>query len=325
MNLQILATNMSNHRMYDITEIVIDPSWTTALDSQPGKFEFSIIEDATVFLHSGDLIEANVDGKSFFKGKVFTRKKKNSPLWQIVAYDSLRYLKNEDTIVFDASSVSTRFKKICETQGIPYQILDPVSYHCPAAIMDNKTYFSMLENALEDTRLNAGGMRYCIRDNAGRLVFSTLNRLITKLVVGDQSLLTDYNYQATIDQAANAVKVIREDANRNTREIYTAIDAKNIEKWGRLQIVENVSDAELNQAQLQQQANALLRENNQEVKTISLSAIGSMEISAGSSFILRLSDLHNESMGNDQLALVTRCTHSLGKVHTMDLEVEVVT
>ncbi|WEI91863.1 XkdQ/YqbQ family protein [Enterococcus casseliflavus] len=324
MNLQILETSMVNRQMYDISEIVSDPRWTTGIASQPGKLEFTILDDRSVYLRSGDIIEAKADGKTFFKGKVFIRKKQHAKLWQIVAYDNLRYLKNEDTIVFGASSISARFKRICETQGMPYRILDHVPYNCPAAVMDNKTYFSMLEDSLADTRLNYGGMRYSIRDNAGTLEFATFNRLITKLVLGDASLLTDYSYEATIDQAANAVKVIREDSEKNTREIYTASHGGNIEKWGRLQIVETVSEADLNASQLQQQANALLRAKNEEVKKINVSAIGSMEISAGNSFILRLKELEREGIGNDNLALVTSCTHHLGKTHTMNLEVEVV-
>lgn len=324
MNLQILETSINNREMYDISEIASNPRWTTGTSSQPGKFEFSVNVDKVVFIRSGDIIEAKSDGKTFFKGKVFIRRKSKSMLWQIIAYDNMRYLKNEDTLVFGASSVSNRFKKICETQGLKYKVLDQVPYNCPAAVMDNKTYFSMLEDSLEDTRINYSGMRYGIRDNAGTLEFFSYNRMITKLVIGDNSLMTDYDYEASIDDSANAVKVIREDSEKKSREIYTASHSGNIEKWGRLQIVETVSDADLNSSQLQQQANSLLRENNKEVKTLGLEAVGSFEIQAGNSFILRVSDLQKDGIGNDSLALVTSCVHNLGSVHTMSLQVEVV-
>lgn len=311
--------------MYDISEIVSNPKWTTSIDSQPGKFEFTIYEDHAVFLRSGDIIEAKANGKTFFKGKVFTRKKTKKPkLWQVVAYDTLRYLKNEDTIVFDASSASSRFKTICETQGLSYRILDNVPYNCPAAVMDGKTYFSMLEDSLEDTKLNYGGMRYGIRDNDGILEFYAYNRMITKLVLGDNSLMTDYDYEVSIDESANSIKVIREDSEKKSREVYTASHSGNIEKWGRLQIVETVNDADLNSSQLQQQANSLLRENNREFKSLRIEAIGTLEIQAGNSFTLSVSDLQREGVKDDSLALVTSCVHNLGKVHTMSLQVEVV-
>jgi len=324
MNLQILETSINNREMYDISEIVSNPKWTTGTSSQPGKFEFSVNVDEVVFIRSGDIIEAKSEGKTFFKGKVFIRRKSKSMMWQIVAYDNLRYLKNEDTLVFGASSAANRFKTICETQGLKYKILDQVPYNCPAAVMDNKTYFSMLEDSLEDTRINYGGMRYGLRDNAGTLEFFSFNRMITKLVIGDKSLLTDYDYEVSIDESANSIKVIREDSEKKTREVYTASHSGKMEKWGRLQIVETVNDADLNSSQLQQQANSLLRENNKEFKSLGIESVGTLEIQAGKRFILRLSDLQKDGIGKDSLALVTSCVHNLGKVHTMSLQVEVV-
>jgi len=324
MIIQILETSINNRQMYDITEIVSNPRWSTGTGSQPGKFEFSMIEDRVVFLQHGDTIEAKADGKTFFKGKVFIRRKKKEKTWSIVAYDNLRYLKNEDTIVFDASTASTRFKKICETQGLPYKILDHSGYNCPAAVMDKKSYFSMLEDSIEETQKGYNGMRYGIRDNAGTVEFYSYNRMVTKLVLGDQSLMSDYDFQSSVDEAYNAVKVVREDSETKKREVFTAQHAGNISKWGKLQMVETVSDADLNSSQLQQQANDLLRENNKETKTLSFPAVGNMQIQAGNSFILRLADLKRAGVGNDSLALVHSCTHQFGPVHTMDLEVEVI-
>lgn len=322
MKLEIFETSIVNRQMYNISEIVSNPRWTTGTGSQPGKFEFSILEDKVVFLRTGDIIEVKADGKAIFKGKIFIRKKKKHKSWQITAYDNLRYLKNEDTIVFGASSASARFKTICQTQGLPYRILDNVGYNCAAAIMDKKTYFSMMEDSLEETR-NGYGMRYGIRDNAGTVEFCAFNRMITKLVLGDQSLVTDYDYESSIDDAYNSVKVIRENEDKKTREVYTATHAGNIEKWGKLQMVENVSDADLNSSQLQKQANDLLRENNKETRTLSLEAVGNISVQAGNSFILRLADLQHDGVGKDSLALIHSCTHEFGGVHTMSLDVEV--
>jgi len=322
MKIQILETSINNNQVYDITEIVSQVRWTTGLDSQPGKLEFSILEDKAVFLRAGDIIEVIADGKKLFKGKVFVRKKKKEKLWQITAYDNLRYLKNEDTIVFGAGTASARFTKICQTQGVPYKVLDNSGYNCAAVVQDKKTYFTMIDEAIRETR-TGNYMRYGIRDNYGTLEFFALNRFVTKLVLGDGSLVTGYNYEASIDDAYNAIKVIREDKDTETREVYASTHSGNIAKWGRLQMVENVSDADLNSAQLKQQAADLLAEHNKETKTLSLDCVGSLDIQAGCSFVLRLADLQRDSIGNDNLGLVTSCTHSLESIHAMDLEVEV--
>lgn len=323
MNIKVLETSMQNRQQYDISELVSDLKWSTGLDSQPGTVSFSMIDDPVVFLRSGDIIELQIDGKKIFKGKTFIRGKNKEAKWKITAYDNMRYLKNEDTLIFQASSSSARFQKICQTQGLPYKVLDKSPYNCTPVIEDAHSYFSMLQDALGETRKSYGA-RYGIWDNYGTLEHFDLNRMITKVVLGDGSLMTDYSYDVSIDDAYNSVKVMREDKDKKKREIFTASHSGNIEKWGKLQMVETISDAELNSSQLQKQANDLLKENNKETKTVSLDSIGYVGLRAGNTFILRLSDLKKDGIGNDSLALITRCDHSFEGAHTMSLEVEVV-
>lgn len=323
MKIQLLETSVRNNQQYDISEICSPPKWTTSTLSQPGKLEFEMLDDEKVFLLEGDIIEMIVDGKKIFKGKVFIREHKKDGKWRIVAYDAMRYLQNEDTLVFSASSASSRFQTICRTQGIPFKVLDQSSYACTAVVEDKHTYYSMLDDAIEETRKNQK-IRYGFWDNYGTLEFFNLNRMVTNLVIGDNSLLIDYDYSASIDDAANSVKVMREDKETGKREIFTAQNAVNIARWGKLQIVETISDADLNSSQLQAKANALLNEKNRVTKTISLEAIGDLTIRAGKSFTLRLSNLTRDGIGNDNLVLVTSCRHDFSDGHKMNLTVEVV-
>ena len=124
MKIKIYETSSRNQQKYDITDIVSGPKWTTGLNSQPGIFEFSMEIDSVVYLRDGDTIELVIDGKNVFKGKVFNRKKSKQKLWKIVAYDSKRYLQNQDTIVFGVNKLSDRFNNICQIQGIPHKVLD---------------------------------------------------------------------------------------------------------------------------------------------------------------------------------------------------------
>src|SRR5699024_440523 len=113
--------------------------------------------------------------------------------------------------------------------------------------------------------------------------------------------------EASIDDAYNSVKVMREDREKKKREIYTAKHNGNIEKWGKLQMVETISDAYLNSSQLQKQAKDLLSQHNKETKSISFEAVGYLSLRAGNSFILRLADLRRDYVGKDNLALITKC------------------
>ena len=111
MKIQILETSMQNREQFDISEMCTPPVWSTSIESQPGTLQFEMIDDARVFLRNGDVIEMKIDGKLYFKGKVFNRSRGKNRQWKITAYDSTRYLKNEDTLVFNASSASSRSKQ----------------------------------------------------------------------------------------------------------------------------------------------------------------------------------------------------------------------
>lgn len=322
MKLQVYEISSRNRQKYDISSIVSDPKWTTGLDSQAGTFEFGIEEDKAVFLRDGDIIEVLCDGKKTFRGKVFDRKKSKSKIWKIKAYDNMRYLQNKDTIVFDANRLSDRFNKICQLQGLPHKVLDQNSYNCADKVEDNESYFSMLESAMQEVR-NNNNARFAIRDNFGTLELFNLNRGVTKLVLGDKSLLSDYDYQASIDGSYNAVKVIKEDSKTKQRQVYTATNKGLIDRWGKLQMVEKVTDSDVNNAQLKQKANDLLKANAKEVRTLTLKAVGVFPLQAGNSVTLKIEALQREGIANGSLALITKCVHNLSKDHTMDLEVEV--
>lgn len=324
MTLEVFTTSIENGKQYDISTITGDLKWITSIDSQPGKLEFTVLEDEAVYLRNGDMIEAKSGGKTFFKGKVFIRQKKKTKLWRIVAYDNMRYLKNEDTIVFEASTAAQRFKKICEIQGLPYKILADSVYNCPAVVADKKSYFSMLEDALEETRTGTQDARYCIHDDAGTLTFVALEQMNLPYILGDESMITEYDFESSIEDAYNTVKVTREDKDKKNREVYVAEDQANVKKWGKLQLLETASDAELNAQQLQQKADDLLKINNKETQTLSLESVGLLTIKAGNSFNLRLKDLSGDGFERDRVALVHSCTHNLGEIHTMSMEVEVV-
>ena len=309
---------------YDLSEIISEPEWYTSIDGQPGKFTFKILDDPNVFYKNGDMIEFSNGGKTYFKGKIFKRQKTKDDLWQITAYDNLRYLQNEDTIVFDASTAAERFKRICETQGLPYKIGMAPGYKCAAVVADGKTYFTMLDEALQETRRAANDSRYAFYDDAGTVRFVALQELNTPLLLGDRSLISDYDYESSIDDAFNAIKVVRENEKNKTREVYVASDSKTIGEWGKLQKVEKANDADLNAQQLQQMAKDKLRELNVVGVTFKLDSVGDFRVRAGNSFNLVLEDMRREWGRTQCVVLVHSCTHRFSPVHTMSLDVEVV-
>lgn len=322
MTLRIFGRKLSNGKSYELTEIVSNVQWFTSIESQAGKLTFSMVDDDEVFYHSGDIVDAFFDNNKFFSGRIFIRQKQEDRLWRMTAYDKLRYLQNEDMLIFKVTSAAERFGRICKLQGLKHSIGNVTGHKCKSYIADGKTYFTILDDAIRETK-HATGKQLIIYDNAGTLRLTTVTELKTNLLLGDKSLITNFDYQSSIDDAINSVKVVREDEKKKTRQVYIAQNKANIAQWGKLQKVENAKDSKMNARQLQKQADDLLKQSNRETSTLSLESVGDMKVRAGSSFNLSLSDLRREWGKTTKVALVKSCTHTFTPAHTMSMEVGV--
>ncbi|SEN73514.1 hypothetical protein SAMN04488134_101771 [Amphibacillus marinus] len=321
MNIEFLIQNINNGRTFDIGELASNIEWSTDVDFQPGKFTFNLLQHNDVSVSEGDIIRFKFEGRNIFYGRVF-KKAKSEGLWSITAYDRLRYLQNTDTVVFGALPSHEVFTHICRLNNLPFRIVNASRYSCTPAIQDKKSYFAMIQDALDQTLVNHG-LWYIIRDNFGTLEHISLNSLITSLVIGDLSMATSYSYESSIDDSYNVVKLSMENKETNKREVYLVRDSSLETKWGKLQYHESVN-GDLNPAQIASQANKMLQALKVVNKTFRIDCLGVKEISAGSGIVLQFKDLESEGLGKPKLAIVSKCTHSWGKTHEMSIDLKVV-
>lgn len=321
MDVEFLIQNINNGRTYDIGDIASNIEWVTDIDFQPGKFTFNMLKHDDVLVNEGDIIRFRFDGRNIFYGKVF-KKAHSDGLWTITAYDGLRYLQNTDTVVFAAARSHDVFAHICRLNNLPFRVVNASAYSCPPVIQDKKSYFSMIQDSLDRTLINQG-MWYIIRDNFGTLEHVALNSLITNLVIGDESVATSYSYESSIDDSYNVVKLTKENKETNKREVYLVRDSSLETKWGKLQYHESVN-GDLNTAQIAEQANNMLKSLRQPKKTFKVDCLGVKEIRAGSGVVLQFADLEHEGLAKPKLAVVSKCSHSWDKTHTMSIDLRVV-
>lgn len=310
-------------KVWDVSDLICGSmKWSTEIGgSFPGKLDFKLLEDPQLTVQNGDLLTVKIDGQDLFKGTIRKKSFQQKNGLSLVAYDSMIFLKSKDTVVFGVGNASSRFAQVCQLANVPYNVIDQSDYNCPEWVADQKTFFEMIQESIDQTR-KATKSRYMITDSFGKLEFLSLNRLISTLVLGDESLVTDYTFESSIEEAYNSIKVIKEDSKDKTRTIALAKDDKSIARWGLLQDVATPEESEMNQAQMQNQADNLLKESNKETKTLSLECLGRVGIKAGSTITLEIEKLRKEGLYGKQV-LVTRCEHTFDKIHTMSLELEV--
>lgn len=324
-SLQILRK--SDNSLIDISTLVGDITHTTSMIDNPGKLTFFVQKDPNGVIstiQNGDKIFFKKGGKTpvgIFCGYVFSVGFDATEVFKVTAYDSIRYLKNEDNMLIKNMTVSQIFEKICVENQIPYRIVTPINYIPAAKIYTGKTLYSILKECIQKAEVDAWqnrqtSIKYIIRDNYGTLELISANNLLTNIIIGEQSLLCSYQYETSIDKGTyNSIKLVkkRKDTNSIT---YLQKDDNSIKNWGILQKVFQ-ADENLNEAQAKEYANNLLKAYCKETKTLSLSALGVMGMNAGIGFKLNI-----PSLGQQVNMYILEATHKYtNDFHTMDLSV----
>ena len=156
-------------------------------------------------------------------------------------------------------------------------------------------------------------------DDGNGVALREAGNMISNVVIGDKSLLTDYTYKTDIDsQTYNSIKLARPNKSTGLWETFVAQDSNNIAQWGLLQLYQTV-DEDANDAQIQAQAQVSLQYYNQRMRTISVSSLGVPGLRAGQMVLMKVPDLGDINL--DQYVLLEKVTHTWkNETHTMEFE-----
>ncbi len=319
-HLQIIAEDRERDRLIDLTGLTCRVQWTDTVAYRPGCLMLELI-DPTIRLSHGGRIQLYSDGVGLFSGFIMYISCGSDGRMTVYAYDQRRYLNNMDMRSFSYASSSEIFTKICEDLQLPYQVRDPSTYKLGTILGDRRSNFSILEEALEETALQSG-QKFLLRDCFGKLEHVHTDSLQSNLLLGDNDLLTEYQYTSDIRQNTyNAILLVQNNDQKQTR--YLAENPQKIAAWGRLQYIES-ADGTLNQAQVQERAERLLQEKCREKKSLRLQALGDLRIYAGCSFYLSAEALVKQGIAAGSRVMALSCTHDFWPdSHMMSIEAEI--
>lgn len=288
--------------------------WVTHRQGSPGELLFTVKNDDTLKIEEGNAVHFQYEGEKVFYGYIFEKSEDKESFVDIVAYDQLRYLKNKDTYVYSNKRADQVVKMISNDFGLTTGKLENSKYKIPNRVEDNTSLFDMIGNALDLTLQNTGE-QFILFDDFGKLSLKRMQSMALDVLV---NMLTaeDYKYVSSIDSDTyNRVKLIRENEEKGTREIFISQDGKNINNWGVLQHFDTVSEDENGKSK----ANALLELYNSKNKTLEVkNQLGDVRVRGGSMVPvgLQLSDTRVSNM-----MMVEKCTHYFSKdKHFMDLD-----
>lgn len=301
-------------QIYEISELVTSVSYTDKLNDGCSKLEFSYIDDDLV-IKNGNVVRFKYDDTNIFYGYVFKVSRNKGKEITVTAYDQLRYCKAKDTIVVKNDTITTLVNKMCNYFNLRKGVLTDTKYKLPVSVQDDKTWLDIIYTAIEDTLTNTGRW-YCLRDEFGNIALRDLEDLTLNLILGDETLAYDYEYEKSIDNDFyNQIKLVSDNETTGKRDVYITKDSDSIAKYGLLQYFE-VLDKNYNSSQAKAKADALLQLYNREVETLELKCLGDVRVRAGSSFYGQIEDI-----GLNKRLIVKSVTHEFVPVHTMSLEV----
>lgn len=323
-NVRMITQNKVTGVTYDISNSVKSIQYDTSItDTQAGTLKFTLVKQDAWKPKEGDIVRFSYNSQNVFYGKVFKANVKAKDGWQVTCYDLLRYLKNEDTLVLPSMTSGQVVRKVCEVNNLPCRIVDDSPYYAPEIIHDKKSYFSMIDDAIGKAIINTGNW-YCIRDSFGVIEHRSLLSMRTNLLLGDKSLVGDFDYEFSIDDSYNVVKLTKDNKETNKREVYEVYDSYNVGVWGKLQYHESV-DENMEYAKIVEMANNILKSKNVVQKTLKLNnVIGMAGLTAGVGIYVMLSDLSGYMPQRPIPVFITKCSHKWENFHSMDIEVKVV-
>ena len=197
--------------------------------------------------------------------------------------------------------------------------IENTGYVIPSRVEDNSTLFDMIQNAL-DLTMTATGQLHVLYDDFGKIALKNVDNM--RVIDGEGNILVinidsagDYKYSSSISSNTyNQIKLIYENNDAGTRDVFISKDTRNINKWGVLQYFDTI-DKNVNGAA---KADALLSLYNKKTKTLQVKdCLGDVRVRAGSMLIVCL-DLGDVQLKN--WMIVEKVKHKFkNKEHLMDL------
>ena len=339
LDFEVIATKRETGEQWDIGDVCEQINLTWELEGNAGTMETSYVEDSKVDLVEGDVVSLKVDGDYLFYGWVFKRTKSAHDSVKLKIYDIKRYLAYKDVDVTGNETLDELFVRVCTMMKIEHKVIHTSSFTIPSKIHDGETYNNILQYAIDQTFIGTGE-RFCIRANGPVLELVCCDKQLTDLVLGDRSLVSDFQYSSDIENTYTAFKVQREVASESEkgkkkddltatqkvvlRKTLVAQDEENVKKWGVLQWYEK-KDSKWTDAQLAQHLELLKSAYGKETKSLKLDCcMGDKDCIPGNMVTVLLSDLEKEKVAQGTYVLITSASHTISHNDwTMNLDVEV--
>lgn len=316
---QILIMDSVSGGVFDLSQVAGNAKLYHAWNNGASTFSFDYPRQGGRRFSNGSTVTFRYNGEPMFYGYL-QRTGGTKERFQVKCADQLRYFKPTNSILRKPMPLSQWVNVVAEQVSDQDRIrlgnISSTGANLSKKLFDSKTQLDMLYDSIRE-QLGLTGVWYTLYDDFGALALTDTFDLRLPLVIGDESLCTDYEYTTSIDSdnVANYIKLAKDDKEAGVRKIYVAQDSVNIRKWGKIMHYEKIT-TDRNDAQMKQLVQMILALKNKEEKTLRLQALGDTRVHGGSGIKVELTD--EQIFG---WMIVDSVTHSFtSSQHTMDLQ-----
>lgn len=215
----------------------------------PGRLMFNVLKDNNIDFGEGSPVRLRVGGEDIFRGYVFEKKRKERDIISVICYDSLRYLKNRDTILYRNKTYGELLGMIVNDYGLQAGDIAATGYVIAKQLAEG-TLFDILADAADIT-YTATGKTYVLLDDFGKICLRNTEDMFVDTEL-NSSNIGSYTYKSSIDRDVyNSVLFVSDDKKAGIRRVYSGSD-DNVYEWGVLQKLikpkEEMTTAVLNNA-----------------------------------------------------------------------------
>lgn len=315
MTIELLLENRTTGQIWDIAPCVQEILLTSSRRGKAGTLEFLLVANHISYVE-GDKVRLSVDGQVLFLGWVFTKYRNHNAIITTICYDQIRYLNAKSSYLFYNRTASDMIAEIGKDMQLKLGELQSTGYVFPSLVSWNQSCLTLLEGALQETEQHTGE-GYVLTDSPQGLCLHRAKDWMFPQSLGTGSIL-DYTYTTDIDQQTfNQIVVARKDRDGSMVEVMKE-NGDTQTKWGTLRLYQTVTQ-EVNDAQMTQQADALLAQYNRRLRQVRLTALGMVGLQAGQTIWIDIPNLGD--MNLHQYVTLEQVVHQFsGGVHLMKLD-----
>lgn len=313
MSIELLFQNRDTGELWELSTVTKSISYKTVMRGAPSSLELEIQSDLA-FPYGSPIILKN-DTRNLFRGYLFKVKKGKHGKRTLVFFDQIKYLLRSSTFVLKNKNLAQIVSAIAKDFELETGALNAPNTVLPTLLKEDKTALDIIQECLDETLVKTG--RLCVFfDEAGKLRLDEPHNMRIYTVLADMSIISDFEYEGSIEDSANIVKLVHDNKKTGKRDVYYYQDSNNIKKWGKLQYFKKM-DEKANEAQIKQMGEMYLKLKNKPKETINLSfSVGDFDFRGGRSVFVDVKDI-----GASGWYVLDEVTHTItAGSHSMDVK-----